>query len=419
MLLYRFLKYWIKPGYKVYFRKIFIRGMEHVDEQKPILFAVNHPSAFLEPTLIATSVDFDVHFMTRGDLFNPRFLWFFNATNQVPVFRFKDGFSQLKSNRDSFSECHKRLINGARLLIFCEGSMKWVKKLRTVQPGAAKLAFGTLEKKEDLPLVIHPIGLSYDDHSRFRSDLMMEIGPAIEPGDYFEEYRTEPRKAVKKLTAEIQKQLSQCVLHIERDEDLEIGALLWTVVKNDREFFGNKGGSPFQEVKNALDRFNESAESKSGILLRDKLSEYDRTLKNHKLEDGTVGKLSKNGLSVLSAGIFSLLLLPFSLFYLLPLWLATVISRNTMANVEFYSSVRAVLFIFLLTVLLLAILLALWFSPYSVFWILILSLGVWIDLRLRPNRHHLFGFLRAGGSWKPVRKLAKLRGEILEIIKTI
>jgi glycerol-3-phosphate O-acyltransferase / dihydroxyacetone phosphate acyltransferase len=416
MLLYRVLKYWIRFGYQIFFRKVYFRGKEHVDPDKPAIFAVNHPSAFIEPTLIGTSLPFTVHFMTRGDLFIRSFRWFFKATNQVPVFRFKDGFSRMRSNKSSFAECYSRLEEGAILLIFCEGSMKWVKKLRKVQPGAAKLAFGTLEGKPDLPLVIHPIGVNYDNHTRFRSDAMVEIGPAIDPHTYFKTCHSEPREAIRGLTNKIQEELQKCILHIESDDDLERGDLLWQIVKNEWKAEEGKSASPFSRVKKVLDRFNESKNSPEGEDLRIKLDDYRESLSKAGMTDSDVRGISTSGIGGLSMGLITLVFMPFSIWYYLPLALATLISKKTMSQIEFYVSVRAVVFIFLFSCFMILTAIAFLWLPLAFWWFFVLPLGVWGDLKLKPYRSLLLNHLKALYSRIPISQLAEDRDRILSFI---
>ncbi|TVR81766.1 MAG: hypothetical protein EA409_06380 [Saprospirales bacterium] len=368
----------------MFFRRVYIRGIEKVDVDRPSIFAVNHPSAFLEPTLIATHVSFPVHFLTRGDVFNRKFLWFFNATNQVPVFRFKDGFNQLRNNQDSFERCYSKLLDGAKLLIFCEGSMKWIKRMRGVQPGAAKLAFGTLELRSDLPLVIHPVGVNYDDHTRFRSDVMVEIGDPVEVATFWEEYNVNGRSAIKALTAEVHKGLANSVLHIERDEDLKRGALLWDVVKNDflaggrmKQIFSN----PFTAVDAALECLNDRSDIKAYSDIKNTIDEYAELADCQGIRDDQVIRL-KSGKKVPGA-LLELILMPFALLNGPPLLFATFVSRIATPSVEFYSSVRMVLFTLFYTFYLL--LLPFVFVLLSINWwyFVFIPIGGWLYLQVR------------------------------------
>lgn len=412
-MLYRILKLWVRTGYAIFFRRVHLRGIEKVDVEKPAIFAVNHPSAFIEPTIIATHVSFPVHFLTRGDVFNNKFLWFFNATNQVPVFRFKDGFNRLRNNQDSFEKCYAKLLEGAKLLIFCEGSMKWIKRMRGVQPGAAKMAFGTLELKPELPLVIHPIGVNYDDHTRFRTDVMVEIGDPVEVADFWAEYKDNAREGIRSLTAEVHKGLAKSVLHIERDKDLQRGALLWELVKND--FLAKKGtnskeANPFPSIKSALDKLNDRSDTKVYEGLKKKLDAYAELLNTHGLSDEQLVLLKKG--RKFPVALLELVLIPFAVLNSPPLILATLVSKFATPNVEFYSSVRIVLFTFFYTLYMLLLPFLMVALSLSWWYFLLIPSGGWLYLKVRGC---FMVFIKSFAVPKEAREqLNNLREEILD-----
>ena len=68
-MLYYPVKYlgWI--GFRVFFRKIYYANRKQIPKGKPIIFAVNHPTAFLDPVLAGTFISPTVHFLVRGDIF--------------------------------------------------------------------------------------------------------------------------------------------------------------------------------------------------------------------------------------------------------------------------------------------------------------------------------------------------------------
>ncbi|TVQ49571.1 MAG: hypothetical protein EA362_04095 [Saprospirales bacterium] len=343
-MIYRILKIWVKAGYSHYFSNIEVVGLENVDREKPAIFAVNHPSAFIEPTLIATESPFDVHFITRGDVFVKQFRWFFDATNQVPVFRFKDGFSSLRNNKSSFDKCHEKLMSGAKLLIFCEGSMKWVKRLRPVQQGAAKLAMGTLEKDPELPLMIHPVGVNYEDHTKAGTDIMLQIGKAIPMAEYFAKYQKSPREVIKGLTHDLQAALQECIVHIERDEDLLLMDQIWGPLSDVSQVENKKyNGILFSKYKKAANWINGmNLDKKSELKI--KAADYSKSLSWFNLSDRQLKALTVfswwDYLWLLSLG--SILKIVFELNKL-PYRLADFISEKKTPNVEFYVSVKAVL----------------------------------------------------------------------------
>ena len=89
-MLYFFLKPLVQLAIKVYFRNIFLSGLKNLPHNKPYLIAMNHPTAFLEPVIMAANINKPIHFLARGDHFNKAFYRFLlNQAKMIPVFRQK------------------------------------------------------------------------------------------------------------------------------------------------------------------------------------------------------------------------------------------------------------------------------------------------------------------------------------------
>ncbi|MFN8338031.1 MAG: 1-acyl-sn-glycerol-3-phosphate acyltransferase [Saprospiraceae bacterium] len=174
-MVYQFLKILVGFTLKIFFRKIYISGTEHVQNNKAQLVASNHPNGFLEPLIMACFFSKDLHFLVRGDVFDNPFLKpLLIATHQIPIFRFRDGFSKLRENSQTMDESTQVLIDKKNLLIFAEGGTQSIKKLRPLQKGIARIAFQTLEKQPDLDLEILPVGINFTEPSKFNKEVMLE-----------------------------------------------------------------------------------------------------------------------------------------------------------------------------------------------------------------------------------------------------
>jgi len=212
--------YWIlriicRLGLQIYFKKVEVVGAERLDSTRPMLIAMNHPSSFLEACVMACWMKFPLHFIVRGDVFHPVFRWFFKWTNQIPIYRFRDGFSNLRNNSKTFERCYEELAAGAKIVIFAEGSTKWVKQLRPLQRGTARIAIGALEKYPGLDLDIVPVGINFEDIFRFRSTCVIKVGEAFSAS----QFKGEKAQVAEKITRNLQKEMESCVLHLEDRED--------------------------------------------------------------------------------------------------------------------------------------------------------------------------------------------------------
>ena len=234
-MLYYLLKYISQVMMRVYFGKVYIDGLENVPRDKPLVLASNHQSAFIEPVLLGGMMPFPVHFITRGDIFVKRWMWFFNAVNMIPIFRFHDGFKSMKKNMDSFQHVYDALNNGARVIIFCEGHMKWEKKLHSLQLGAARLALGAYVQDPDSDIHVLPIGINYEDHLTFRRYVKISFGKPIRVADHTAELEKSQRPALKSITQELAKRLKPEVIHIGTEDHYALGNAILSIKDNNEQ----------------------------------------------------------------------------------------------------------------------------------------------------------------------------------------
>ena len=64
---------------KTFFRKIHLSNMDRVPSDRPVILAANHPTAFMEPCILACYMDRPLHFLVRGDFFSKTPVFFFAA----------------------------------------------------------------------------------------------------------------------------------------------------------------------------------------------------------------------------------------------------------------------------------------------------------------------------------------------------
>jgi 1-acyl-sn-glycerol-3-phosphate acyltransferase len=174
-MFYSFLKVLVRFVLKIFFRKIHITGVEHIQINKAQLIASNHPNGFLEPLVMACFFPKPLHFLVRGDVFdNPLLKPLLTSTNQIPIFRFRDGFSKLRENSQTMDESIKVILDKKNLLIFAEGGTESIKKLRPLQKGISRIAFQAIEKDPNLDLEIIPVGINFTYPSLFNRQSCFE-----------------------------------------------------------------------------------------------------------------------------------------------------------------------------------------------------------------------------------------------------
>ena len=110
-MLYTLLKRIVRMSLHLYFRRIDVIGAENVPEKGPVIFVSNHPSALIDPLLVAITVKRKIHFLAASEFFGKgmkaRILK--NKLNMIPVHRPWLSKTEKVSNTEMFDECYKSL----------------------------------------------------------------------------------------------------------------------------------------------------------------------------------------------------------------------------------------------------------------------------------------------------------------------
>jgi 1-acyl-sn-glycerol-3-phosphate acyltransferase len=220
--LYTFLKYYVPIGFRLYYRRFQIQHKERVPKSDPVIFAINHQNAFIDPMVIAIASPRRPWFLTRASIFKSAIARFWlGSLKMIPIYRIRDGINQVKRNDSTINRCKELLLKGQSILIFPEGdhSCKW--NLRPFQKGMARIAFSTLEANPDCGLKIVPVGLQHEDYRKFGSDLLVSFGEAVAVVDYFDVYRNDPPKGIDLLTEETRQRISNLMVDIQDAENYD------------------------------------------------------------------------------------------------------------------------------------------------------------------------------------------------------
>src|SRR5947208_10910081 len=107
---------------RVFFRRIEIVGQERVPRDAPVIFAVNHPNALIDPLFLLCFAPRPVSFLAKAPLFRmPVIGWFARGFDSIPVYRTQDNYST-SQNRDMFAAARALLMRGGAIALFPEGT---------------------------------------------------------------------------------------------------------------------------------------------------------------------------------------------------------------------------------------------------------------------------------------------------------
>src|SRR5207253_2812620 len=133
-LMRRLITAFIRIVAKVFFRHIEIVGWENVPPDAPVIFAVNHPNALIDPLFLLCFAPRPVSFLAKAPLFKmPLIGWFVRVFDTIPVYRKQDNLGT--SNRATFDRARDVLKRGGTIAIFPEGTTHSDPKLRELKTG--------------------------------------------------------------------------------------------------------------------------------------------------------------------------------------------------------------------------------------------------------------------------------------------
>jgi 1-acyl-sn-glycerol-3-phosphate acyltransferase len=219
-MVYRILYYIANFFIRVYYRKIHTYGLNDIPTDKPLFIVSNHPNGFLEPIIMACLFPVDLHFLVRGDLFEKKALrWLLLSTNQIPIFRFRDGFAGLRNNQKTIHKTIEILKQNKAVIIFAEGSTDKTRYLRPFKKGMARMAFQCMDGSQDLDLHILPVGVTFSKASVPGSEVILNVGKAFSARDYYAKNAKEAKVKMDDLTEAAYEEVKKLILHTENRED--------------------------------------------------------------------------------------------------------------------------------------------------------------------------------------------------------
>ena len=206
---------------RLFFRRIEAKGSHAVPTSGPVIFAANHPNMLMDALVLATSQPRKLSFLAKATLFHSPLLGRFLATVGVlPVYRRSDNHGETGKNVLTFGACFELLANGGAVAIFPEGVSHERQAVLPLKTGCSRIALECEERNDfNLGITVIPAGLYYSAPAIFRSDILVVLGPTLDPADYFEHYRSEPQEAVRKMTADLERRLRKLTLHVPHLKD--------------------------------------------------------------------------------------------------------------------------------------------------------------------------------------------------------
>ena len=221
-MLYSFIHRVALLALKLFFNEVTIQNREKVPQNTPVIFVANHPNFFMDPLIVGSCCPRVLHFFAKSTIFSSRFKNFIlHKLNLIPIYRKIDDEANMGKNVDSFIKGYEILEKNGAFLIFPEGISMGRRVLEKLKTGAARIGLEAEARNHfSLNCCIIPVGISYSDLIRFRSDIMVRFGEPIFLKDFQKEYHSNEKQTVKILTGKIEDALNGLTNYVQ-DEEVE------------------------------------------------------------------------------------------------------------------------------------------------------------------------------------------------------
>lgn len=216
-MLWHIVKYYIGFVIAVFFKRYKVKNASYLKARGPIILAMNHPNAFMDPVAFSALVfPPKVNYLARGDAFKKGIITtILESLGIIPIYRIQDGGKEgLKKNDETYNRVNNLLKRNKKIIIFAEGLCIQERRLRPLKKGVPRMVFGAMEAENLQNLMVVPVGLNYTDPSQFRGTLFCNIGKPIYMKDYMAAYKEAPAKTMNEFLADLAPRMKELIVHI-------------------------------------------------------------------------------------------------------------------------------------------------------------------------------------------------------------
>jgi 1-acyl-sn-glycerol-3-phosphate acyltransferase len=439
-LRYWLLQHYMKLFYWVYFRKVESVNNSNLPRKMPVILAPNHQNALTDALAFCYDTELQPVFLARADIFRKKtVIAFLTDCNIMPVFRIRDGISNVRKNDEIFEKSLRIVQNKINpLCIFPEGNHGDKRRLRPLVKGIFRIALMAQETYGENPAVkIVPAGLDYGHYQKFRSTIFLNYGKPIEISEFYPIWKANPVDAINNLRDRLSQELKKLMIHIETVEYYDLYMKLREIynspMRTKMGIMDNSLASRFRADKRMIELLDQALEKKPEdiVVLDQHMKEYQNLLKQYDFRDWVIKK-GKFSLSVLLAdAILLILALPLFIYgfiaNFLPFYLPVHIAMTKIKDTQFHSTFK-----FVLAMIFFPVMYLLWMLPGFILiengWarlVFVVSLPLagmaawfyYIHFKKTRSRFRLFRMSLVGNP--VVNKLTSLRKNIVETMDLI
>lgn len=224
-MLWHILKFYLGFVIAAYFKRIQVKNAHYLKVKGPVIVAINHPNAFMDPIAFTTQVyPPRLMYLARGDAFKKGIVSaILESLGIIPIFRIQDGGKEgLQKNNETYERVNTLLSRNKKIIIFAEGLCIQERRLRPLKKGVPRMIFGAVDAKGLNDLIVVPVGLNYKNPSSFRSELFCNVGEPIKIADYMANYAEFPAKTMNQFLADLYPKMKELIVHIQQPSNEKI-----------------------------------------------------------------------------------------------------------------------------------------------------------------------------------------------------
>ena len=217
--IYNLLSPLVQFGTRCHYNRFDVHGLENLPAEGAYIIAPCHQQCLMEPLAVLCFAPKPPVFLARADIFaRASIRAILTFLKILPVYRIRDGQSNLSKNNTTFDASRKVLLDGFPLCLMAEGRHNNRHHLLKMGKGMFRIAGETQMKMGRSPLYIVPTGIDFDDYERPYSNLVVNIGTPIPVQPFMDDYRNNEPLALNRMRDALTNALSS-LMHDIRDED--------------------------------------------------------------------------------------------------------------------------------------------------------------------------------------------------------
>ncbi len=387
-LRYRLLKIYAAFSQWIFYRRIQVKFRDRIPRDRSVLLAPNHQNALMDAMAALLPTSHDSVFLARADIFKKKFVaGILRLFKILPVYRIRDGASELGKNEEVFQEAVDVLLRKkCPVAIMPEGNHGNKRRLRPLVKGIFRVAFQAQESYGEQPgVVIVPVGIDYSKYSIFRGKLFVQFGEPIEVNEYYPAYLENQPKAINLIRARLAEEMRKYIIDIQSDDHYEMYMLLRNVYNDDmRKQTGHRKNTLYNRLladQQMIRKLFEVEQQEGGKIQEiDKLcATYKEGVEDLGMRDWLFRHSRYSWMGLIMADIGMLAFLPVFLYGTItnyfPYWFTAKISKK-LKDPQFHSTFKFVIGMILFPLNYMILLIPVWIltEPWWVKWAFLASL---------------------------------------------